>query len=135
MKSNILLLILFISTSIFAQSTAPQLDKIKQQDLKDDLYELGDAFQGRGGELGEMSFCLGGSKAREAGLKPAGEDGTYFQFFNLKRSRVANSSTVSVNGKALDLWKRFGQLIWWTLEGSVVWLDKMPDNVDLKAKL
>jgi hypothetical protein len=43
------------------------------------------------------------------------EDGTYFQFFNLKRSRVANSSTVSVNGKALDLWKRFGQLIWWTL--------------------
>jgi hypothetical protein len=40
MKSNILLLILFISTSIFAQSTAPQLDKIKQQDLKDDLYEL-----------------------------------------------------------------------------------------------
>jgi hypothetical protein len=58
---------------------------------------------------------LGGSKAREAGLKPAGEDGTYFQFFNLKRSRVANSSTVSVNGKALDLWKRFGQLIWWTL--------------------
>jgi hypothetical protein len=47
MKSKqILLLILFISTSIFAQSTAPQLDKIKQQDLKDDLYELaGDAFQ------------------------------------------------------------------------------------------
>jgi hypothetical protein len=33
-----------------------QLDKIKQQDLKDDLYELaGDAFRGRrGGELGEM---------------------------------------------------------------------------------
>jgi hypothetical protein len=58
------------------------------------------------------SFCLGGSKAREAGLKPAGEDGTYFQFLI---KRVANSSTVSVNGKALDLWKRFGQLIWWTL--------------------
>jgi hypothetical protein len=38
----------------------------------------------------------------EAGLKPAGED---FPVFNLKRSRVANSSTVSVNGKALDLWK------------------------------
>jgi hypothetical protein len=49
--------------------------------------------------LVNASFCLGGSKAREAGLKPAGEDGTYFQFFNLKRS-VANSSTVSVNGKA-----------------------------------
>jgi hypothetical protein len=50
---------------------------------------------------------------------------------------VANSSTVSVNGKALDLWKE----IWPTnlvdtLEGSVVWLDKMPDNtVDLKGKI
>jgi hypothetical protein len=33
-------------TSFFAQSTAPQLDKIKQQDLKDNLYELaGDLFR------------------------------------------------------------------------------------------
>ncbi|RTZ08733.1 M28 family peptidase [Flavobacterium sp. GSP6] len=142
MKSKqILLLILFISTSLFAQSTAPQLDKIKQQDLKDDLYELaGDAFRGRrGGELGEMRASVWvAQKAREAGLKPAGEDGTYFQFFNLKRSRVANSSTVSVNGKALDLWKEIWptNLVDTTLEGSVVWLDKIPDNtVDLKGKI
>ncbi|RTY83374.1 M28 family peptidase [Flavobacterium sp. ZB4P23] len=138
---QILLLILFISTSLFAQSTAPQLDKIKQQDLKDDLYELaGDAFRGRrGGELGEMRASVWvAQKAREAGLKPAGEDGTYFQFFNLKRSRVANSSTVSVNGKALDLWKEIWptNLVDTTLEGSVVWLDKIPDNtVDLKGKI
>jgi hypothetical protein len=53
------------------------------------------------------------------------------QFFNLKRSRVANSSTVSVNGKALDLWKEIWptNLVDTTLEGSVVWLDKMPDNM------
>jgi hypothetical protein len=72
MKSNKFFLILFISTSLFAQSTAPQLDKIKQQDLKM-IYELaGDAFRGRrGGERRNASFCLGGSKAREAGLKPA----------------------------------------------------------------
>ncbi|RTY72929.1 M28 family peptidase [Flavobacterium sp. LS1R10] len=142
MKSKqILFLILFISTSLFAQSTAPQLDKIKQQDLKDDLYELaGDAFKGRrGGELGEMRASVWvAQKAREAGLKPAGEDGTYFQFFNLKRSRLANSSTVSVNGKALDLWKEIWptNLVDTTLEGSVVWLDKIPDNtVDLKGKI
>jgi hypothetical protein len=78
-------LILFISTSIFAQSTAPQLDK--QQDLKDDLYELRvTPGKKRRRTWRNASFCLGGSKAREAGLKPAGEDGTY-QFFNLKRSR------------------------------------------------
>jgi hypothetical protein len=39
-------------------------------------------------------------RAREAGLKPAGEDGTY-QFFNLKRSRMATGSIASVNGKEL----------------------------------
>jgi hypothetical protein len=36
---QILLLILFISTSILRKAQH-QLDKIKQQDLKDDLYEL-----------------------------------------------------------------------------------------------
>jgi hypothetical protein len=37
------------------QSTAPQLDKIKQQDLKDDLYELaGDAFRKEEEENCEM---------------------------------------------------------------------------------
>jgi hypothetical protein len=35
----------------------------------------------RGGELGETSFWVA-QRPREAGLKPAGEDGTYFQFFN-----------------------------------------------------
>jgi hypothetical protein len=100
MKSNKFFFWYYLFPLRFFASTAPQLDKIKQQDLKDDLYELaGDAFRGRGGELWNASFCLGGSKGREAGLKPAGEDGTYFQFFNLKRSRVANSSS-SVNGKS-----------------------------------
>jgi hypothetical protein len=38
-----------------------QLDKIKQQDLKDDLYELaGDAFRGRrGGELVKCELLFG----------------------------------------------------------------------------
>jgi hypothetical protein len=142
MKSKqILLLLLFISTSFYAQSTAPQLDKIKQQDLKDDLYELaGDAFRGRrGGELGEMRASVWvAQKAREAGLKPAGEDGTYFQFFNLKRSRVANSSAINLNGKKLDLWKEIWptNLVDIALEGAIVWLDRMPEStVDLKGKI
>ncbi len=140
-KQLFLILVFFISTSLFAQSTAPQLDKIQQQNLKDDLYELaGDDFRGRrGGELGEMRASVWvAQKAREAGLKPAGEDGTYFQFFNIKRSRVANRSAISVNGKTLDLWKEIWptNLVDTTLEGSVVWLDSMPDStVDLKGKI
>ena len=143
MKSRQLLVIplLFISNSFFTQSTAPQLDKIKQTDLKSNLYELaGDAFRGRrAGEIDEMRAAVWtAQKAREAGLKPAGEDGTFFQFFNMKRSRTADRSTVLLNGKALDLWKE----IWPTnqvetsVEGAVVWLDKMPDsNADLKGKI
>jgi hypothetical protein len=143
MKSIPLLLVLiaFMSTSLLAQSTAPQLNKIQQQDLEDQLYELaGDDFRGRrGGELGEMRASVWvAQKAMEAGLQPAGEDGTYFQFFNLKRGRTADRSTISVDGKTLDLWKEVWptNLVDATLEGSVVWLDKMPDNTaDLKGKI
>jgi hypothetical protein len=143
MKAKQLLFIplLFISTPFFAQSTAPQLDKIKQIDLKNNLYELAsDAFRGRrSGEIDEMRAAVWtAQKAREAGLKPAGEDGTFFQFFKLKRSRIAERSSLILNGKKLDLWKE----IWPTnqvetaIEGNVVWLDKMPDsNADLKGKI
>jgi hypothetical protein len=40
MKSKQFLFLIYLFTCFFAQSTAPQLDKIKQQDLKDNLYEL-----------------------------------------------------------------------------------------------
>jgi len=143
MKSKQILYILvsFISTSFFAQSTAPQLNKIQQKDLKNQLYELaGDAFRGRrGGELGEMRASVWvAQKAMEAGLQPAGEDGTYFQFFNLKRSRIAHKSTIHLNNKAMDLWKDVWptNLIDIKLEGQVVWLDSIPDSsVDLTGKI
>jgi hypothetical protein len=88
MKSNKFFFWYYLFTSIFAQSTAP-LDKIKQQDLKDDLYE-GWRFRGRrGGELGEMRASVWVAQRPVKLVLSAGEDGTYFQFFNLKRSRVA----------------------------------------------
>lgn len=140
-KQLLFIPLLFISQSFFTQSTAPQLDKINQADLKNNLYELAsDTFRGRrSGEIDEMRAAVWvAQKAREAGVKPAGEDGTFFQFFNLKRSRIADRSTVILNGNALDLWKE----VWATnvvaakLEGNVLWLDKMPDiNVDLKGKI
>jgi hypothetical protein len=49
------------------------------------IYELaGDAFGKKGGE--NLAVSLRGSKKAREVFKPAGEDGTYFQFFNLKRS-------------------------------------------------
>jgi hypothetical protein len=42
---------------------------------------------------------------RAIGLKPSGEDGTYFQWWNMRRTRVSTiSSSVSLDGHPLTLW-------------------------------
>jgi len=48
---------------------------------------------------------VGANELRKAGLKPAGDDGTYFQFFSMKRNRVSSNSTIFINGHVLELWK------------------------------
>jgi Zn-dependent M28 family amino/carboxypeptidase len=82
------------------------IDKIREADLKADLFALaGDAMRGReGGTLDEMTASAWvAERAREAGLLPAGDNGTYFQFFPLERSRVSAASTVTLDGKALRM--------------------------------
>lgn len=92
-KAIVLILLATASMQALAQKTAgssapPALTAIKNADLKKDLFELaGDAFRGRrAGSLDEMRTAVWvAQRAKEAGLEPAGEDGTYFQFFNLLR--------------------------------------------------
>ena len=75
------------------------IDRIREADLKRDLFALaGDAMRGReGGTLDEMTASAWvAERAREAGLLPAGDNGTYFQFFPLERLRVSASSTVTL---------------------------------------
>ena len=82
------------------------IDKIREADLKADLFALaGDAMRGReGGTLDEMTASAWvAERAREAGLLPAGDNGTYFQFFPLERFRVSAGSTVTLGGKALRM--------------------------------
>src|SRR5262245_49754131 len=82
------------------------IDRIREADIKADLFTLaGDAMRGReGGTLDEMAASVWlAERAREAGLQPAGENGTYFQFFPLERFRVSPSSPVSLGGKALRM--------------------------------
>jgi hypothetical protein len=80
--------------------------KIREADLKADLFALaGDAMRGReGGTIDEMTASAWvAERARAAGLLPAGDNGTYFQFFPLERLRVSAASTVTLNGKALRM--------------------------------
>lgn len=119
----------------------PELSLIKEAELKKDIFELaGDAFRGRrAGTLDEMRAAAWvAQKAMEAGLKPAGDDGTYFQFYNLKRTITANNGTFSINNKNLGLWKEVwpSQPVETHLNGSVMWLNSMADTTkDLKGKI
>src|SRR5688572_22337041 len=82
------------------------IEKIREADLKSDLFALaGDAMRGReGGTLDEMTASAWlAERARPAGRLPAGDNGSYFQFFPLERLRVSPSSSVTLNGKALRM--------------------------------
>jgi len=102
-------LILITSSSIFAQTTnPPALSSIKIEDLKKDLYAHADGhFKGRSaGTLDELKAAAWLAEQYKAiGLKPAGDDGSYFQFFNMWRNHLTDNSTISINNKPYTLWK------------------------------
>lgn len=83
---------------------------IREDEIKADLYALaGDHFRGReAGTLDELKASAWlAERARQAGLEPAGDDGTYFQWWPLHRVQLSASSTVSVGTTALGYRKDF----------------------------
>ncbi len=89
-------------------STPPGMAEIRQEDLRRDLYALGgDEMRGR--EAGTLDELRAGAwvaeRAREAGLEPAGDDGTYFQFWPMRRVRLSDASRITLGGRPLALWK------------------------------
>jgi len=105
-----------------AGGVAPGLGDITQSDIRRDIFALGgDAMRGReAGTLDEMRATgWVAEHAREAGLQPAGNDGTFFQWWPMRRTRLGQNSELSLNGRALRLWK------------DVVLLGNQSANVDL----
>jgi hypothetical protein len=97
-----------LSTSLQAQTKKAPVDAIRQQDIKNDLYRMAsDYFRGReAGTLDELKASAWlAEEARKAGLEPAGDDGSYFQFFSLIRERVSNHSTIQIGDRSFNLWK------------------------------
>ena len=120
----------------------PGLAAIKEADVKKEIFDLaGDKFRGRrAGTLDEMrAAAWTAQKAQEIGLQPAGDDGTYFQFYNIRRSRVSSRSSITLNNQSLTLWKQ----VWVTqpleahINQPVVWLNSMADTagVNLQGKV
>src|SRR5207237_3502952 len=83
--------------------------QIREADLKRDLYALaGDAMRGReAGTLDEMRASMWiAAELEKIGVKPMGEDGTWFQWWNMRRTRIsAPASTVTVADVSLPIWK------------------------------
>ncbi|MGI8635727.1 MAG: M28 family metallopeptidase [Segetibacter sp.] len=147
MKTNFLFLPLLIitTTSLFAQpANPPGLNLIRVQDLKEDLYALAAPhFNGRSaGTLDELKASIWlADKYRTIGLKPAGDDGTYFQYFNLWRNSIADNSTIQINNTPLNLWKdvQVAQMANTSLNAPIVYLGNGSDidtnAVDVKGKV
>ena len=89
-----------------AQRGSDPISRISETEIKDDLFALaGDAMRGReGGTIDELNASVWvAERASEAGLQPAGDNGTYFQFFPLERLRISAGSSIAIGGKALRM--------------------------------
>src|ERR1700759_821908 len=96
-----LLVVLLVSAaSISGEQAKPgaakdPMDRITQADLKSDLFVMaGDSMRGReGGTIDELNASMWlAERCRAIGLKPGGDNGTYFQFFPLERFRISSGS-------------------------------------------
>ncbi|GGF15185.1 M28 family peptidase [Hymenobacter cavernae] len=85
-------------------NSANAIDAIREADLKHDLFALaGDHFRGReGGTLDELKASAWiAEQMRAIGAQPAGDDGTYFQFFNIQHLRITKTSQLSIGSHKL----------------------------------
>jgi hypothetical protein len=117
---------------------------IRADDIKRDLFEMAsDDFRGReAGTLDEMRASMWvADMARKAGLAPAGELGSYFQWWGMRRNRVASSSTVAVGDRTFTLWTEaiVNGVAEGKAQGPVVWVASATaqelDAMDLKGKV
>ena len=152
MRINILLFILtvlFIYEKTISQVNRPAKIKpagmaaIKESELKRDLYEMADDhFRGReAGTLDELKVSVWlADKVKSAGLTPAGDDGTYFQFFTMYRNRISESSSIKIGDRSFQLWKDvlIARTAPSTISAPILFVNNATkedlNNVDVKGK-
>jgi hypothetical protein len=90
-----------------ARTDPPALAAIRQDALRRDVFAMAaDSMRGReAGTLDELRAAVSlADRAREAGLAPAGDDGSYLQWWPMRRIRPAASSRVALDGRAVAVW-------------------------------
>jgi hypothetical protein len=112
MRRPLLLLALLLSSTDLGAQAAPKppaaIAAIREADLKRDLYVMaGDAMRGReAGTIDEMRASIwSADEFEKIGLQPLGDMGTWFQWWNMRRTRISSgSSSVHLGGRPLALW-------------------------------
>lgn len=131
---------------VIAQAQAakipPAIAAIREADLKRDLFAMAsDTMRGReGGSIDELRASMWvAEQYRGIGLKPAGEEGTWFQWFWITRTRVSStSSSVQLAGREVALWKDAIPLgvVPAEAEGKAVWVaDARDTSVDVRGRI
>lgn len=131
-------LLLAPATTVAAQRPAD----IREADLKRDLFAMASpAMRGReGGTIDELAASVWiAEQYRRIGLEPGGADGSWFQWFDVVRTRVSRtSSAAAIAGRPLSL---FGDVIPLGVvpveaSGPVLWLaDASDTTVDVRGRI
>jgi Zn-dependent M28 family amino/carboxypeptidase len=98
---------------VAAEAQAPPkvpaaIASIRQADLERDLYVMGgDAMRGReAGTIDEMRATVWvADQMEKIGLQPLGDMGSWFQWWNMRRTRISSTaSSIQLGGRAMALW-------------------------------
>lgn len=115
---------------------------IRQVDLERDLHAMAsDAMRGReGGTLDELRASLWvADMYKRIGLAPMGNEGTYFQWFNMTRTRVSTTaSRIAIGGAPLIPFRDIVPLGVMPNEasGPVLWLEDVRDTTtDVRGRI
>lgn len=126
-----------------ADGAPPALGAITEPDLRADVFaQASDAMRGReAGTLDELRAAAWlAERARAAGLQPAGDDGTWFQFWPMRRVRPDARSRAALDGAPLALGADVAVVtpVDSALDAPLVWVgDAGPDSLarlDLRGK-
>ncbi len=125
-----------------ASDVPAAMSQIREADLKRDLYAMAsDGMRGReSGTPDEMRASIWvAEQLRAIGVKPVGDDGSYFQWWNMIRTRVSTvSSNATLGGQSLEMWKDIIPLGNTSADamGSVTWLANPADStIDVRGKI
>lgn len=114
---------------------------IKEPDLERDMYALAaDAMRGReAGTVDEMRASMWlAEEMRKIGLQPGGTDGSWFQWWDMRRTRISTpNSAVKVGGRTLELWKEITPTSNTAAEvtGSTIFVSPGDTTVDVRGKI